>query len=167
MTRRHPAWVAAPAAALALVLMLVLGVSPAMAARDRTPPTTPTNLRVTATTSYTVSLAWTPSQDDGPYVFYTVFKDGSPVIQGSRETSATITALEPETTHTFTVQARDNGINWSPLSNAVSATTEPRNSNDTTPPTTPANLTNNGMTFQDGETWLFWARQLIATRPAS
>ena len=26
----------------------------------------------------------------------------------------------------------------------------------TTPPTTPANLRDNGMSFQDGETWLFW-----------
>jgi hypothetical protein len=35
-------------------------------------------------------------------------------------------------------------------------TTAPTNPDDTTPPTTPANLTNAGMTFQDGETWLFW-----------
>lgn len=33
--------------AVALVLTLLLSVTPAQAARDRTPPTTPTNLRVT------------------------------------------------------------------------------------------------------------------------
>jgi hypothetical protein len=47
-------------------------------------------------------------------------------------------------------------MHWSPLSNPVTVTTEPSNTTDTTPPTTPANLTNNGMTFGDGETWLFW-----------
>ena len=35
-------------------------------------------------------------------------------------------------------------------------TTEASDPNDTTPPTTPANLTDNGMSFGDGETWLFW-----------
>jgi len=49
------------AAITVLVLSLVLGVSSASAARDRTPPTTPTNLRVTGMTPYSVSLAWTPS----------------------------------------------------------------------------------------------------------
>src|SRR5687767_956711 len=44
MSRRHPFWVLVRAAALALVLALVLGTSPALAARDRKPPTKPANL---------------------------------------------------------------------------------------------------------------------------
>jgi len=35
-------------------------------------------------------------------------------------------------------------------------TTEARDTSDTEPPTTPANFRDNGMSFQDGETWLFW-----------
>jgi len=48
---------------MVLMLTLVLGVSSASAARDRTPPTTPSNLRVTGMTAYSVSLAWDPSTD--------------------------------------------------------------------------------------------------------
>src|SRR5262245_7468435 len=39
---------------------------------DRTPPTTPTNLRVTGKTYYTVSLAWNPSFDDSGNFSYRV-----------------------------------------------------------------------------------------------
>jgi hypothetical protein len=62
MNNRHrPAF---KAIALAVALTLILGVAPAMAARDRTPPTTPRNLRVTGMTAYSVSLAWDPSTDN-------------------------------------------------------------------------------------------------------
>ncbi|CAG0936542.1 Chitinase A1 [Thermoflexales bacterium] len=233
---------------MTLALALILGVAPAMAARDRTPPTRPTNLRVTGMTPYSVSLAWNPSTDnsgsvtyticcantssetfpgpassrvyragleanrsftlrisardaagnfsgysnsvtftlppdvnpptrpsvsvtdvgsthvslawssteDGPHVWFTVFKDGTPIMQGTRETLAIFGPLAPETSYTFTVQARDFGGNLSPLSDPLTVTTDPVNANDTTPPTTPGNLTDNGMSFEDGETWLFW-----------
>lgn len=63
-------WRMARTAAIALVLASAfgarpfLGASPAQAARNRTPPTRPTNLRVTGTTSYSVALAWNPSTDN-------------------------------------------------------------------------------------------------------
>jgi len=247
MTRSHMGRLMA-VTALLLVLALVLGVSPASAARDRKPPTTPTNLRVTGMTSYSVSLAWNPSTDnsgsvtyiiccanvssetfagpassrvyragleaarsftlrivardaagnysgysnsvtftlppdnipptkpavsltdvgpthvslawssteDGPNVWFSVFMNGSRVISGSRDTSANFGPLDPETTYTFTVQAQDFGNNLSPMSDPINVTTEPTNQSDTTPPTMPANLTDNGMSFADGETWLFW-----------
>jgi chitinase len=226
-------------------LIETLGAS--ATSRDRTPPTAPTNLRITGRTSYSVSLAWSPStdnsgkfsyrvrsssgsevtvpqtqtslhwtanleagrtysfyvyavdaagnkskdsntqsvtlprdtvapsapvvsvtdvgpthvslqwsaNDDGPYLFYSVFKDGSPVIQGTASRSATITALVPGTTYTFTVQARDNGVNWSAHSAPLAVTTEQSNPNDAAAPTTPANLqvTN---AFSDGEMHLGW-----------
>ena len=40
--------------------------------RDRTPPTTPTNLRITATTDTTVSLAWNASTDNSGNFSYRV-----------------------------------------------------------------------------------------------
>jgi chitinase len=233
---------------IVLVLALVLAVSPAYAARDRTPPTTPTNFRVTGMTPYTVSLAWNPSTDnsgsvtyticcvnvssetfpgpassrvyragleagrsftlfiiakdaagntsrqsntvtftlprdttpptkpvvsvtdvgathislawssveDGPNVWFSVAMNGSTVLSGTKATSANFGPLSPQTTYTFVVQARDFGGNASPLSDPVTVTTEASSTTDTTPPTTPANLTDNGMSFQDGETWLFW-----------
>jgi chitodextrinase len=236
---------AANAARGALVIAFVLGSSTAWAARDRTPPTTPTNLRVTGTTSYSASLAWNPSTDnsgqfsyviccaysnsatvgqqatsftftagleagrtfsfriyardaagnyskgsntvtarlpadtkpptkpvvsatdvgpahvslawssmeDGPHVWYTVFKDGSPIITGSESTSAIIPLLQPETTYTFTVQARDFGMNSSPLSDPLTAATEASNPNDTTAPTTPANLYESNWGCETELTW--------------
>jgi chitodextrinase len=245
--------------AVALVLVLLLPAAPASAARDRQPPTTPTNLRVTGMTAYSVSLAWNPSTDnsgsvtyqiccanvssetfpgpassrvyragleagrsftlfivardtagnysrqsntvtftlprdttpptkptvtvtdvgpthvslawssieDGPNVWFTVFMNGSPIRQGVKDTSGTFGPLSPETTYTFTVRANDFGGNASPLSDPVTVTTEASNTNDTVPPTTPANLTDNGMSFQDGETWLFWQQSTDNLDPQS
>jgi chitodextrinase len=237
-----------PSAILTILLVLAFTASPASAARDRTPPSTPTNFRVTGTTAYSVSLAWTPSTDnsgsvtyqiccvnsnsetfpgpasshvyragltpgytftlfivafdaagnyskqsntvtftlprdtttpskpvvsvtdvgptyvslawsstdDAPSLFYSVTMNGSTLFAGSRDTSANFGPLQPQTAYTFTIQARDSGGNVSPVSDPVTVTTEARDTSDTTPPTTPGDLTDNGMSFQDGETWLFW-----------
>jgi hypothetical protein len=223
---------------------LALGPSTADA-RDRTPPTPPTNLRVTGTTSYSVSLAWNPSTDnsgrftyliccagsgkewvsqsttsftftagleagrtfslrvyavdaagnyskasnsvtfglppdttppskpvvsvtdvgpthvslawssveDGPHVWYDVLKDGSPIIQGSESTAAIIPLLEPETTYTFAVRARDFGMNTSPLSDPATAVTEAANPDDTSPPTTPADFSGSNWGCEVELTW--------------
>lgn len=231
-----------------LMLVLVLAASPVAAAKDRKPPTTPTNLQVTGMTSYSVSLAWTPSTDnsggvtyiiccanvssetfpgpassrvyragleagrsftlrivardaagnysgysntvtftlpadtipptkpsvsvtdvgpthvslawssveDGPNVWFNVYMNGSAVRQGARDTSGTFGPLQSETSYTFTVQASDFRGNLSPMSDPITVVTEASDTNDTTPPTTPANFTDNGMSFGDGETWLFW-----------
>lgn len=246
-------------AAAVLVLTLLLGAAPVQAARDRTPPTRPTNLRVTGVTSYSVSLAWTPSTDnsgsvtyticcaysssetfpgpassrvyragleagrtftlrisardaagnfsgysnsvtvtlpadtappsqpavsvteigathislawssseEGPYVWFNVLMNGSPIQQGTRNTSGTFGPLRPETDYTFTVQARDFGGNLSPLSEPLTVTTEAADQTDTMPPTTPANLRDNGMSFEDGETWLFWDQSTDNVDPQS
>jgi len=121
--------------------------------RDTTPPTKPV-VSVTDVGPTHVSLAWS-SVEDGPNLWFYVWMNGSQVL-ASRNTSANFGPLEPQTAYTFTVQARDFGGNLSPVSDPVSVTTEASDPNDTTPPTTPANLTDNGMSFGDGETWLFW-----------
>src|SRR5688572_19390461 len=55
----------AAAAALAPVLALaVVGPVAAGPRGDRTPPTTPTNLRVTSLSHKSVTLAWDPSTDN-------------------------------------------------------------------------------------------------------
>ena len=123
--------------------------------RDTTPPTAPV-LSVTDVGPAYVSLTWTPSTDDGPFVWYKVYVNGSESTSAGRNTSATILDLDPATTYVFTVKARDNGINWSPSSNAVTVTTEATDPNDTTPPTTPANLT--GFDGGCGEAWLSWTQ---------
>jgi chitin-binding protein len=90
-----------------------------------------------------VSLLWS-SVEDGPHVWFTVFRDGAPVLQGIRDTAAILPLLTPETTYSFTVRARDFGGNQSPLSAPLGATTEPSNPADVTAPTTPGNFRGSG-----------------------
>jgi chitinase len=54
----------------ALVMTLPAAATARGAPRDRIPPTTPTNLRVTAVSPTSVSLAWNPSTDNSGSFFY-------------------------------------------------------------------------------------------------
>src|SRR5262245_45389287 len=58
---------------LALVLAVLASASTVGAApKDKTPPTTPTNLQVTGTSDYSVSLTWSPSTDNSGFWYYKV-----------------------------------------------------------------------------------------------
>ena len=122
--------------------------------RDTTIPSKPT-VTVTDVGPTSVSLSWSAA-DDSPNLWFMVTKDGSPVLTGTRDTSGTMALLQPETSYTFTVQAMDFGGNRSPVSDPLTVTTEARDTNDTSPPSTPGSLRTNRMAFSDGETWLFW-----------
>ena len=90
---------------------------------DTTPPSTPGNLHVVGTpTSSTVSLAWNASTDNVGVTGYDVISGGS-VVASATGTSTTVGGLNPSTTYTFTVKARDAAGNASAASTAVSATT--------------------------------------------
>jgi chitinase len=130
--------------------------------RDTASPTTPV-VSVTQVGSTRVSLAWT-STDDAPDLIYWVFKDGNPVIELTRQTSGTIYLLEPDTTYTFTVQARDNGGNWSPPSEPLMVNTEPTDPNDTTAPSTPANLREDHWAGEN-EIYLSWTQSVDDVDP--
>ena len=246
-------WHAARVAAILAILLSVFGTSPALAARDRTPPTKPTNLRVTALTSYKLSLAWNPSTDnsgtfsykvvvsdgaiytlpqtqttfnyfvapigtysvyvyavdgsgnksqrsntvsatpppdttaptspvvslagvnpteislswtastdDGPYLFYQVFVNGSPNVDAGTNRFAVVHGLTPQTTYQITVKARDlygaGGPNVSAPSNVLTVTTSAVSATDMEPPSSPGNL--NGYVVDDGarEINLFWTQ---------
>jgi hypothetical protein len=126
--------------------------------RDTTPPAVAPVLAVSEAGSNYSTLSWTAAQDDGPYLFYEVWRDGVRLGGATAELSATIRFLEPSSAYTFSVRAYDYGSNFSPFSNTVSLTTPPPNPADTTPPTTPDNL--DAWTFGtgDGETHLFWTQ---------
>jgi len=137
-----------------LVVASLFYASPLCAERDRRPPTAPA-LSVTEVGTTFVSLQWTASNDDGPYVFYQVFVNGNASVWAGASTRATVTGLTPAATYVLTVRARDNGINWSASSNAVKATTKPSTKgSDNLAPTTPANLS--GFDGGCGEAWLRW-----------
>ena len=117
--------------AAALVFSLLLVAAPASAARDRTPPTTPTNLRITASTANSVSLAWNASTDNSSNWWYCVQSGGAGCVRvDPPRTTLTRTFSLPATTFTFSVYAVDIAGNRSATSNTVSFTTAP----DTTPP---------------------------------
>jgi chitodextrinase len=124
----------AAGAALALVLALVVVGSVAAATQgDRTPPTTPTNLRVTSVSHKSVTLAWDPSTDKSGSFSYSVNMNGLSFTVPQTQTTYTITSLSAGQTYSFYVTAFDKALNQSGRSNTVTVTT-PR---DTTPPTTP------------------------------
>ncbi len=121
-----------------LVVAATLGASTAGAVRDRTPPTTPTNLRITATTETSVSLAWNRSTDNSNNFWYCVQRSFSGCVRvNPPQTTMTWPRLAPNTTHTFSVYAVDAAGNRSGNSNSVSYTTPP----DTTAPTPAPQLT--------------------------
>ena len=116
MTRRFWTCLAA-----GVSLGVLLPAIPAAAGRDRTPPTTPANLRITATTATTISLAWNASTDNSSNVWYCVQTNGDGCIRvNPPQTTFTRSQLLPERTHTFAVFALDAAGNWSANSNTVS-----------------------------------------------
>jgi chitin-binding protein len=80
--------------------------------------------------------------------------NGAPRITATRSTSAIIPLLDPSTTYTFTVRARDFPNNQSPTSDPVTATTPAPNPEDVTPPTTP--VLSGGSVGGDCEVVLDW-----------
>ena len=99
-------------------------------------PSTPTNLRITATTETSVSLAWNAST--GNNFWYCVQRNGSGCIRvDPPRTTMTWPQLAPGTTHTFSVYAIDSRGHRSGNSNSVTYTTPP----DTTPPSPAPQLT--------------------------
>ena len=125
-----------------IVLSLLLSPSPVLAAKDRTPPTTPTNLHITSTTSTSVTLAWNPSTDNSGSFSYRVHLVSPSMDKVANQNSFTWTSLSPNTTYSFYVYAVDKAGNRSANSNTVTVTTSAPN----TAPTTPTNLHVTAMT---------------------
>ena len=150
MTERKAVVRRVTGAALALVLALVV-VGSVAAARDRTPPTTPTDLQATNLTQTSVTLAWNPSTDKSGTVTYSVYKDGQPFTVPQGQTTYTIDWLSPGRTYSFYVTASDPSLNQSARSNTVTVTTL----RDTTPPTPPVL---SGSVRGPSQVSLTWAR---------
>ncbi len=106
---------------------------------DSTAPSRPGNLRVTALTQTSVTLAWDPSTDNVGVRSYSLWGEGlSGVVSvADPQTTATWSSLRPGQTVTFRVTAFDAAYNASTPSAPVTATTMP----DTTAPTAPSGLT--------------------------
>ncbi|MEZ0076901.1 glycosyl hydrolase 2 galactose-binding domain-containing protein, partial [Planotetraspora sp. GP83] len=73
---------------------------------DTEAPSVPANLRVTSTTSSSVSLAWDASTDNVGVTGYKVY-EGTTVVASPTGTTATISGLAASSSHTYTVTAVD------------------------------------------------------------
>ena len=127
---------------------------------DSTPPTAPTNLRVTATTTTSVTLAWNASTDNSGTFSYVVKQDNLSWTVSQTQTSYTLTWLSPGRTYSFYVYAVDKALNKSANSNTVSATTQP----DTVPPSAPVLSIPN---VSPSQVWLSWTESTDALQPYS
>lgn len=123
----------------ALIPVLTLAFAlPTLAARDTTKPTAPKNFRVTATTPFSVSLAWSPSTDNSGSFTYRLWSSaglGGSGIERSVPKSATsynwTLLIHPATSYTFRLHAVDAAGNAS-AQVTVTVTTPP----DTVAPST-------------------------------
>ncbi len=104
----------------------VFGSEPGGGTPDTQPPSTPGNLRVTATTSSSVSLAWNASTDDVSGVTgYQVFRGtGTTPVGTPSGLTFTDTGLAANTTYSYTVRAVDATGKVSSASTAVNGTTQ-------------------------------------------
>src|SRR5215212_4480181 len=133
MIRNMPYWRAARVAVILVVLVSLFGTTPALAARDRTPPTQPTNLHTPAVTTTSVTLAWNSSTDDSGSVTYRVQMVSPSREMSTSRTSFTWTSLSSGATYSFYVYAVDKAGNRSANSNTLTVSTD-------TAPTAPTNL---------------------------
>jgi len=133
MIRNILFWRTARVAAILVILLSVFGTSSALAARDRTPPTKPTNLRVTSLSAHNITLAWNPSTDNSGTFSYKVWVSyGFTHTVPQTQTTFSL-GVVPNNTYSCYVYAVDGSGNKSSKSNTLTVTS-PR---DTTAPTVP------------------------------
>ncbi|GAA3107053.1 fibronectin type III domain-containing protein [Streptosporangium carneum] len=111
---------------------------------DPTPPSTPGNLRVTGTTSSSVSLAWDASTDNVGVTGYEVYR-GTTLVTTVTGTSHTDSGLAASTSYTYTVRARDAAGNRSEPSAPVTGTTQGDNGAPGQPGTASATTTSSSI----------------------
>lgn len=123
-----------------LFVMFVFSNAVSSAGRDRVPPTTPTNLVVTAITETTVTLSWTAAGDNSGKFSYklkitnlnnSTYKSVATISQS--QTTYTAKYLATNSSYSFSLSAVDASGNSSGNSNSANAKTLA----DTTPPATP------------------------------
>lgn len=120
---------------------------------DHTPPSVPSGLQGTPTSGTTVSLSWSPSQDNtggSGLAGYEIFRNqGANPIGTSTVASFTDQGLTPATPYQYQVRSYDAAGNRSALSNLISVTTI-----DTVPPLAPGNPTFSSITLNSATaTW--------------
>jgi chitodextrinase len=133
--------VLAAASIFALVALALVGTtSAAPPDKDRTDPSTPTNLHVAAATKTTVTLAWDASSDDVAVAGYYVFGDrGKATVDTNLEQPTyTVSGLSCGQTVSLSVVAFDAAGNRSQQANATVSSAP---CSDSVPPSSPSGFT--------------------------
>ncbi|WP_426450721.1 fibronectin type III domain-containing protein [Paenibacillus sp. S-38] len=99
---------------------------------DTQAPSAPSGLKVTGTTSSSVTLSWTASTDNTGVTGYDVYR-GTTLAASVSTTTAVVTGLAAGTSYSFTVKAKDAAGNVSASSASVSAATAPGGTGDALP----------------------------------
>ncbi|WP_426449620.1 fibronectin type III domain-containing protein [Paenibacillus sp. S-38] len=107
---------------------------------DTEAPSTPINLVLSSKTANSVTIKWSSSTDNVGVTGYDIYR-GTNLIGSATNTSYLITGLTENTSYNFSVVARDAAGNRSISSNVLNVKT-----NETTPPSAPANLGLDGKT---------------------
>jgi len=89
---------------------------------DTTPPSAPTGLTASGTTSSSTTLSWAASTDNVGVAGYDVYRNGSQIAT-TGATSYTDSGLAPATSYSYTVKAYDAAGNVSAASNTAAVTT--------------------------------------------
>jgi chitodextrinase len=113
---------------------------------DTTPPSAPANLTANAASSTQINLTWSASTDNVGVAGYQIQRCTGAACANFAQVATTTTAitfndtgLTASTSYSYRVSAKDAANNVSAFSNSATATTKA--ASDTTPPTTPTNLT--------------------------
>lgn len=91
------------------------------AAKERTAPSTPSGLRVTAVTSTSITFGWTAAKDNVKVAGYHVYRNGT-YVGDSSTASFQDTGLQPRSTYSYYVVAFDTSANRSANSSTLRAT---------------------------------------------
>ena len=135
--------------------------------QDTTPPTAPADLRVTGTTSSSVSVAWTASTDNVGVTGYDVYNGDVVLAAGVAGTQATTGNLIADTPYALTVRAKDAAGNVSAPSNQVTARTQPGSGGGGPGVPTSIRTVSTGWTAPWGIDWLPDGSALVTERDSA
>jgi chitodextrinase len=108
---------------------------------DTTPPTAPTNVTATATSSSAVHLSWSASSDNVAVGGYRIYRNGTfYATVSATTTSYTDNDVAANTTYSYTISAIDTSNNESAKTATTPSSVHTPATADTTPPTAPTNL---------------------------
>jgi chitodextrinase len=130
-------------AAVAAIAAFTMSAAPASAGVDRKAPSKPTNLRLTAKTTTTISIAWDAATDNSGKLSYEMrlWQDPRVPVLPQTQTSFTWTGLQPSKQYYLSVVAIDAAGNKS-FSDQLIVQTQ----RDTIAPAAPTNLQVDGVT---------------------